>query len=107
MADEPRLYRPRPRDLPTHDEHSLIAALNPDQARAVTFGDSPLLVIAGAGTGKTRTLVHRVAFLIERGVAPERIITATEARLPAASDTADINAATITPSASRALFHAL
>lgn len=39
------------------------------------------------------------------GVAPERIITATEARLPAASDTADINAATITPSASRALFH--
>lgn len=40
------------------------------------------------------------------GVAPERIVTATEARLPAASDTADINAATITPSASRALFHA-
>ncbi|MFC5788929.1 ATP-dependent Clp protease ATP-binding subunit [Agromyces tardus] len=40
------------------------------------------------------------------GVAPERIITATEARLPAASDVADINAATITPSASRALFHA-
>lgn len=39
------------------------------------------------------------------GVAPERIITATEARLPAASNTADINAATITPSASRALFH--
>ncbi|MDR6905046.1 ATP-dependent Clp protease ATP-binding subunit ClpC [Agromyces sp. 3263] len=40
------------------------------------------------------------------GVAPERIITATEARLPAAGETADINAATITPSASRALFHA-
>ncbi|ANJ26123.1 ATP-dependent Clp protease ATP-binding subunit [Agromyces aureus] len=39
------------------------------------------------------------------GVAPERLITATEARLPAASDVADINAATITPSASRALFH--
>ncbi len=44
---------------------------------------------------------------VERiGVAPERLITATEARLPAASETADINAATITPSASRALFHA-
>ncbi|GAA1059126.1 ATP-dependent Clp protease ATP-binding subunit [Agromyces bracchium] len=40
------------------------------------------------------------------GASPERIITATEARLPAASDTADANAATITPSASRALFHA-
>ncbi|MFC9560368.1 ATP-dependent Clp protease ATP-binding subunit [Agromyces sp. NPDC056965] len=39
------------------------------------------------------------------GVAPERLITATEARLPAAGETADINAATITPSASRALFH--
>lgn len=39
------------------------------------------------------------------GVAPERIITATEARLPAATDVADIDAATITPSASRALFH--
>ncbi|KZE94860.1 ATP-dependent Clp protease ATP-binding subunit ClpC [Agromyces sp. NDB4Y10] len=40
------------------------------------------------------------------GASPERIITATEARLPAASDTADANAAMITPSASRALFHA-
>ncbi|MEJ3404624.1 ATP-dependent Clp protease ATP-binding subunit [Rathayibacter sp. YIM 133350] len=40
------------------------------------------------------------------GVAPERIITATESRLPAASEVADINAATITPSAQRALFHA-
>ncbi|MFF2493479.1 ATP-dependent Clp protease ATP-binding subunit [Agromyces sp. NPDC058064] len=39
------------------------------------------------------------------GASPERIITATEARLPAASEIADINAATITPSASRALFH--
>ncbi|MFF2272227.1 ATP-dependent Clp protease ATP-binding subunit [Agromyces sp. NPDC058136] len=39
------------------------------------------------------------------GASPERIVTATEARLPAASDIADINAATITPSASRALFH--
>lgn len=40
------------------------------------------------------------------GASPERIITATEARLPAASDTADVNSAMITPSASRALFHA-
>lgn len=40
------------------------------------------------------------------GASPERIITATDARLPAASDTADVNSAMITPSASRALFHA-
>jgi DNA helicase-2/ATP-dependent DNA helicase PcrA len=80
MADEPRLYRPRQRDLPTADEQRLIAALNPEQARAVTFGDAPLLVIAGAGTGKTRTLVHRVAHLVERGVAPERILLLTFTR---------------------------
>ena len=80
MADEPRLYRPRPRELPTSEEQTLTAALNADQARAVTFGDAPLLVIAGAGTGKTRTLVHRVAYLIERGVAPERILLLTFTR---------------------------
>ena len=84
MADEPRLYRPRPRDIPARDEEKLLAALNPDQARAVTFGDAPLLVIAGAGTGKTRTLIHRVAALIERGVAPERILLLTFTRRAAA-----------------------
>jgi DNA helicase-2/ATP-dependent DNA helicase PcrA len=68
MADEPRLYRPRERAISPADEHKLTASLNPEQARAVTFGDEPLLVIAGAGTGKTRTLIHRVAHLIERGV---------------------------------------
>ena len=84
MADEPRLYRPRPRDIPARDAEKLLAALNPDQARAVTFGDAPLLVIAGAGTGKTRTLIHRVAALIERGVAPERILLLTFTRRAAA-----------------------
>src|SRR3954465_6146267 len=80
MPDEPRLYRPRARELPAPDEPSLAAALNPEQERAVTFGDGPLLVIAGAGTGKTRTLIHRVAALIERGVAPERILLLTFTR---------------------------
>jgi DNA helicase-2/ATP-dependent DNA helicase PcrA len=80
MADEPRLYRPRERALTPHDEQKLTAALNPEQARAVTFGDAPLLVIAGAGTGKTRTLIHRVAALIERGIAPERILLLTFTR---------------------------
>ena len=84
MADEPRLYRPRERDLPPSDEHKLTAALNPDQARAVTFGDAPLLVIAGAGTGKTRTLIHRVAALVDRGIAPERILLLTFTRRAAA-----------------------
>ena len=51
--------------------------LNPEQCAAATAGDGPLLVLAAAGTGKTRTLVHRVAYLIERGVPPERILLLT------------------------------
>ena len=80
MADGPRLYRPREREFPPGDEKKHTASLNDDQARAATFGDAPLLVIAGAGTGKTRTLIHRVAALIERGVAPERILLLTFTR---------------------------
>jgi DNA helicase-2/ATP-dependent DNA helicase PcrA len=78
--DGPRLYRPRERDVPASDATSITASLNDDQARAATFGDSPLLVIAGAGTGKTRTLIHRVAALIERGVSSERILLLTFTR---------------------------
>src|SRR3954470_19683127 len=80
MPDEPRLYRPRPRELPAPDDPSLAAALNPEQERAATFADGPLLVIAGAGTGKTRTLIYRVAHLIQRGVPPERILLLTFTR---------------------------
>ncbi len=80
MVDGPRLYRPRERELPAPDTARLTASLNDDQARAATFGDGPLLVIAGAGTGKTRTLIHRVAALVERGIAPERILLLTFTR---------------------------
>jgi DNA helicase-2/ATP-dependent DNA helicase PcrA len=48
--------------------------LNPAQYEAVTFGQGPLLVIAGAGSGKTRTLTYRVARLVEEGVAPQAIL---------------------------------
>ena len=51
--------------------------LNPEQTAAATAGDGPLLVLAAAGTGKTRTLVHRVAHLIEQGVPPERMLLLT------------------------------
>ncbi len=51
--------------------------LNPEQYDAATAGDGPLLVLAAAGTGKTRTLVHRVAYLVERGVPAERILLLT------------------------------
>ncbi len=51
--------------------------LNPEQCAAATAGDGPILVLAAAGTGKTRTLVHRVAYLVEQGVDPGRILLLT------------------------------
>ena len=54
--------------------------LDDAQRRAVTHGDGPLVVVAGAGTGKTRTITARVARLLERGVPPERILLLTFTR---------------------------
>jgi DNA helicase-2/ATP-dependent DNA helicase PcrA len=56
------------------------APLNAAQAAACLHGDGPLLVIAGAGSGKTQTLAHRVAALIDRGVDPRRILLLTFTR---------------------------
>ncbi len=54
--------------------------LNRAQYEAATHGSGPLLVIAGAGSGKTRTLVYRMAHLIEQGTAPESILLLTFTR---------------------------
>ena len=78
-----RVYAPRPRRNAAasgNERDELTAALNPEQAAAAAHGDGPLLIVAGAGTGKTRTLVYRVAHLIERGVKPERILLLTFTR---------------------------
>src|SRR6202011_3730841 len=57
---------------------ALLAGLNPVQAEAVTHPGGPLLIVAGAGSGKTRVLTHRVAWLIEeQGVSPFEILAIT------------------------------
>jgi DNA helicase-2/ATP-dependent DNA helicase PcrA len=70
-------------------ERDWLEALNPSQREAATYGGvdekggfraGPLLIVAGAGTGKTNTLAHRVAHLILSGVAPERLLLLTFSR---------------------------
>ena len=56
------------------------AKLNPQQLAAATAEGGPVLVVAGAGTGKTRTLVYRVAYLVDSGVSPGQIVLLTFTR---------------------------
>ncbi|MBQ4650459.1 MAG: UvrD-helicase domain-containing protein, partial [Firmicutes bacterium] len=54
-----------------------LSHLNKEQQKAATHIDGPLLILAGAGSGKTATMTHRIAYLIEQGVSPYNIMAVT------------------------------
>jgi DNA helicase-2/ATP-dependent DNA helicase PcrA len=72
-----REYVLQPFRTPVHLQIDYAKELNEQQHAAVTAPPGPALVIAGAGSGKTRTLIYRVAFLLEQGIPPQNILLLT------------------------------
>ena len=74
-----RTYEPTPAPAQSPDIRQFLATqLNPPQMDAVTHGDGPLLILAGAGSGKTRVIAYRIAYIIrERQIPPWQILAVT------------------------------
>ncbi len=102
---------PGVRDHAPPGTERLLAGLTPEQAQAVTFGSGPLLLLAGPGAGKTRTLTHRAAYLLASGRAQPWEILAVTFSVRAASELrlrlADLLGETVARAVMAATFHSV
>jgi DNA helicase-2/ATP-dependent DNA helicase PcrA len=85
----------------------LLAELNEPQRQAVTHVDGPLLVLAGAGSGKTRVITRRVAYLVQQGVSPRNILAITFTNKAAGEMQQRVDALNVPRGTLLCTFHAL
>ena len=102
---------PGVRDHAPPGPERLLAGLTPEQAQAVTFGSGPVLLLAGPGAGKTRTLTHRAAYLLASGRAQPWEILAVTFSVRAAGELrlrlADLLGETVARGVTAATFHSV
>jgi DNA helicase-2/ATP-dependent DNA helicase PcrA len=102
---------PGERDYAPPGTERLLAGLTPEQAQAVTYGPGPLLLLAGPGAGKTRTLTHRAAYLLASGRAQPWEILAVTFSVRAAGELrlrlADLLGETVARGVTAATFHSV